>query len=138
MTPHTKPHVLIADDNATLARVIEFNLGEAGCQTTTVNDGREAWEVLQNRNFDAVITDYQMPGLTGTELCRRLRQQPKYEHLPIILLTAKGLELNLGLLRDELQITAIFAKPFSPQELVRELQASLERLDENEPKQAGV
>jgi CheY-like chemotaxis protein len=59
-----------------------------------------------------------MPEMTGLELCRRLRATEEYAHTPIILLTAKGLELELPALQRELEISAIFPKPFSPSEVV--------------------
>jgi CheY-like chemotaxis protein len=59
-----------------------------------------------------------MPEMTGLELCRRLRATTEYEKTPIILLTAKGLELELPALQRELNISAIFPKPFSPSEVV--------------------
>ena len=71
------------------------------------------------RSIDIVITDQQMPEMTGVELCRELRNLPQYASCPIILLTAKGLELELPKLRDELGIDATFAKPFSPSAVVK-------------------
>jgi CheY-like chemotaxis protein len=59
-----------------------------------------------------------MPEMTGLELCRRLRATVEYAHTPIVLLTAKGLELELPALQRELNISAIFPKPFSPSEVV--------------------
>jgi two-component system response regulator CpxR len=59
-----------------------------------------------------------MPEMTGLELCRRLRATAEYANTPIILLTAKGLELELPALQRELAISAIFPKPFSPSEVV--------------------
>ena len=60
-----------------------------------------------------------MPEMTGIELCRNLRDMPEYKECPIILLTAKGLELELPRLQRELDIDATFSKPFSPSALVK-------------------
>lgn len=108
---------LIVDDNVALARVIQFALDGAGFQAQTAFNGRVALEAAQETQFDVVVTDHQMPEMTGVELCRQLRAMPQYAERPIILLTAKGLELELPRLRDELGIDATFAKPFSPSEL---------------------
>jgi CheY-like chemotaxis protein len=72
-----------------------------------------------------VVTDQQMPEMTGCELCERLRQDERYREIPIIMLTAKGLELELPRLRDELGITATFLKPFSPNEIVQAVEDCL-------------
>jgi CheY-like chemotaxis protein len=110
---------LIVDDNLALARVTQFALDRAGYETQTARNGRLALEVAQASQFDVVVTDQQMPEMTGIELCRELRKLDAYAGCPIILLTAKGLELELPRLRDELGINAVFSKPFSPGAVVR-------------------
>jgi two-component system chemotaxis response regulator CheY len=109
---------LIVDDNVALARVTQFALTRAGFDAKIAPNGRKALELAQADAFDIVITDQQMPEMTGLELCRRLRAAAQYESTPIILLTAKGLELELPALQRELDISAIFPKPFSPSEVV--------------------
>ena len=110
---------LIVDDNIALARVTQFALDNAGFETQTASNGQIALELAQESRYDIVITDQQMPHLTGIELCRALRDLPEYANCPIVLLTAKGLELELPRLRDELGIEATFAKPFSPSAIVK-------------------
>lgn len=110
---------LVVDDNLALARVTQFSLDRAGFETQTARNGQVALELAQTMHFDVVVTDQQMPVLTGIELCRELRKLPAYAECPIILLTAKGLELELPRLRDELGINAVFSKPFSPAAVVR-------------------
>lgn len=118
MTTRIK-RALIVDDNTALARVSQFALDSAGFETTTACNGRVALELALKSQFDIVITDQQMPELTGTELCQKLRDLPQYADCPIILLTAKGLEIELHRLREELGINATFAKPFSPSLIVK-------------------
>lgn len=110
---------LIVDDNLALARVTQFALDRAGYETETARNGRLALEVAQVSQFDVIVTDQQMPEMTGIELCRELRKLEAYAACPIILLTAKGLELELPRLREELGINAVFSKPFSPGAVVR-------------------
>ncbi len=110
---------LIVDDNVALARVTQFALDKAGFETQTAFNGRLALEAALETPFDIVITDQQMPEMTGVELCQKLRNLPTYANCPIILLTAKGLELELPRLRKELGINATFAKPFSPSAIVK-------------------
>jgi CheY-like chemotaxis protein len=118
MTPNAKK-ILIVDDNVALARVIQFAMEGAGFETVTAQNARIAFERAQLTQFDVVITDQQMPEMTGVELCRELRAMPAYLDCPIILLTAKGLELELPRLQHELDIDATFSKPFSPSALVK-------------------
>ena len=115
----TNLRALIVDDNIALARVTQFALDNAGYETQTAANGKRALELAIETHFDIVITDQLMPHLTGIELCRALRALPEYAACPIVLLTAKGLELELPRLRDELGIDATFAKPFSPSAIVK-------------------
>lgn len=110
---------LVVDDNLALARVTQFALDRAGFETQIARNGRLALEAAQQSQFDVVVTDQQMPEMTGIELCRGLRQLPEYMDCPIILLTAKGLELELPRLREELGISGVFSKPFSPAAVVK-------------------
>jgi CheY-like chemotaxis protein len=109
---------LVVDDNVALARVTQFALTRAGFDVRIAGNGRKALEFAQVEQFDIIISDQQMPEMTGLDLCRRLRAMAEYAHTPIILLTAKGLELELPTLQRELEISAIYPKPFSPSEVV--------------------
>jgi CheY-like chemotaxis protein len=110
---------LVVDDNLALARVTQFALDRAGFETQIARNGRLALEAAQQSQFDVVVTDQQMPEMTGIELCSELRKLPEYMDCPIILLTAKGLELELPRLREELGISGVFSKPFSPAAVVK-------------------
>jgi CheY-like chemotaxis protein len=109
---------LVVDDNIALARVTQFALNRAGFDARIASNGRKALDFAQAETYDIIISDQQMPEMTGLELCQRLRATAEYAHTPIILLTAKGLELELPTLQRELEISAIFPKPFSPSEVV--------------------
>ncbi len=114
-----KKRALIVDDNTALARVTQFALDGAGFETATACNGRVALDLALESQFDVVITDQQMPEMNGTELCQKLRDEPNYAECPIILLTAKGLELELSKIQEEIGINATFAKPFSPSAIVK-------------------
>ncbi len=131
MSDNTK-RALIVDDNVALARVTQFALDGAGFETQTAYNGRLALDAALQTQFDIVITDQQMPEMTGVELCQELRSLPTYANCPIILLTAKGLELELPRLRDELGINATFAKPFSPSAIVKSCRELLTSTQEPE------
>jgi DNA-binding response OmpR family regulator len=110
--------VLVAEDNAILADVLRFNLQRAGFEVVTVENGRLALEELEQRPFDLLITDYQMPEVDGQLLCQSIRKQAAFANLPIIMCSAKGLELDTRALCEEYQISKVIFKPFSTQELV--------------------
>ncbi len=118
------PHrVLLCDDEIHIVRAAEFKLTRAGYDVHCACNGLEAWEEIQRRLPDVLITDCQMPRLDGIGLCRRIRQSAETRNLPVFMLTAKGYELSHSELQKELGILAIIAKPFSPREL-------LQRVDE--------
>lgn len=117
--------ILVVEDNPAMSRVIAFNLARAGFEVITAGDGREAWEQVQQISFDLIVTDQQMPRMEGLDCCRRLRELEQYRETPVILLTAKALELDRQELADEFGVTAVFMKPFSPIELVHFIQDCL-------------
>ena len=122
MMDNADQHVLIAEDTAVLALMLRRTLQRAGFTVTIAKNGREAWDKAQSIGFDAIVTDQQMPEMTGTELCEQLRQLQGYAHTPVIMITAKAYELDLTRVREELNIWAIFAKPFSPTSVQRALE----------------
>ena len=65
--------VLVVEDNSALANVLTFNLKRSGYDVTIARNGREAWDILQNRSADLVVADHQMPEMSGIELCQKIR-----------------------------------------------------------------
>ena len=112
-------HILIVEDNLAMCRVIQVILEKAGHGVTCAYDGEAGWQAALDNCFDLVITDQQMPRMTGIELCRKLRTHDKYVHTPVLMLTAKGHELDMAILKQELGIAEIFAKPFSPSTIIK-------------------
>ena len=115
--------ILAVEDNPALAGVIRFNLRKAGFAVTCARNGHEAWQLLGSQQFDFLVTDHQMPEMTGYELCERMRADPRLCRLPVIMLTAKGLELELSKLKDKLGVMHVLPKPFSPSELVQKIES---------------
>lgn len=123
-------HILVVEDNAALASVVRFNLQRAGFRVSVACNGRVAWEAVQEEDFDLIVTDQQMPEMTGREFCERMRMLDQYRDTPVIMLTAKGMELELPRLKAELGIAATFLKPFSPKEIVKAVENQLEAVGE--------
>lgn len=109
--------ILVAEDDPVFRRVIVFTLERQGFAVTAASNGMMAWELAQQHDFDGMVTDHQMPGLTGIELLERLRTTSKFVGKPIILCTAKGLELDSGFLIERYGLATVLHKPFSPQRL---------------------
>jgi CheY-like chemotaxis protein len=124
--------ILFAEDNVAMANVVKFRLKKAGFVVTHVPDGHAAWEHARQESFDLIVTDHQMPLLSGVELCERLRQTDEYCQTPVILLTAKQLELNREMLQQQLGVSQIIAKPFSPSHLIEAIEEQLTALARHE------
>ncbi len=110
--------ILIAEDNRVLADVMRFNLEAEGFEVTVAHNGRKALGIAQAECFDLIISDYQMPGLSGEELLRGIRADSVNTSAVCVLCSAKGYELDEGQLKDDLGLHSIVLKPFSPRDLV--------------------
>jgi two-component system, OmpR family, alkaline phosphatase synthesis response regulator PhoP len=106
--------IIVADDEAHITRAVTMKLSKVGFDVEAVHDGQAALDAAQRETPAMVITDFQMPRMDGLSLCRNLRDCPETQEIPIILLTAKGFELDEQTLAEELRITRLVVKPFSP------------------------
>jgi CheY-like chemotaxis protein len=120
-----KARILVCEDNVALSGVICFNLVRAGFEVTSVVNGRLALEALEKSQFDLVLSDQQMPMMTGIQLCENMRDLPTNRNTPFILLTAKCMEIDRARLAQTLKISAALPKPFSPSELVSCIEEAL-------------
>ncbi|MCP3905312.1 MAG: HD domain-containing protein [Planctomycetes bacterium] len=105
--------ILIVDDEVHIRQVLSIKLRNAGYETFTAEDGRKGLEIARAEHPSLVITDFQMPFMSGLELSAELAEAPETREIPIILLTARGHSLDEGLARTE-NIREILSKPFSP------------------------
>jgi CheY-like chemotaxis protein len=107
--------VLIAEDNPCLARVLSFKFKSCGYTTIVCENGQDAWNAFEANSVAAVVSDHEMPKISGVELARQIRAaDPK---IPFFLVTGRQLELPAGI-AEKLNITRIFGKPFSPADVV--------------------
>ncbi|QOK53064.1 phosphate regulon transcriptional regulator PhoB [Brucella suis bv. 2] len=120
------PRIAVVEDEEALSVLLRYNLEAEGYQVDTMLRGDEAEIALRESVPDLLILDWMLPGVSGIELCRRLRQRPETERLPIIMLTARGEEservrgLSVG--ADDYVV-----KPFSTPELLARVKAMLRR-----------
>lgn len=84
--------ILVVEDEAALAELLAYNLEAAGHEVRVARDGEEAALLLAEEDFDLALIDWMLPGLSGLELCRRLRRQERTRGLPVIMVTARGEE----------------------------------------------
>jgi two-component system, OmpR family, alkaline phosphatase synthesis response regulator PhoP len=113
--------VLLCDDEIHILRAAELKVARSGYDVRIARDGQEAWEMIQQDKPDVLVTDVQMPRLDGFALSARIRDDESTRDLPILMLTAKGFELEQQEMMALFGIVDIIAKPFSPRELVRRI-----------------
>ena len=109
--------ILVADDETHILNVVSLKLRNAGYEVLTASDGQEALDLARERHPDLLITDFHMPVLSGLELCRRLKQDPRTAGIPAIMLTARGYHLDEQDTRTS-GIRRMLSKPFSPRHLL--------------------
>jgi two-component system, OmpR family, phosphate regulon response regulator PhoB len=118
--------ILVVEDEADLAELIVFNLRQAGHTAVSVGEGYAALAEVRRARPDLVVLDVMLPDLNGVEVCRRLRRDPGTERLPVLMLTAKGEEVD-RVVGFEVGADDYVVKPFSPRELVLRIEAILRR-----------
>ena len=123
----TKPALLLVEDDRALADLLMWHFDREGYEIVRTADGDEALLLAEERVPDLVILDWMIEGVSGIEVCRRLRRRPSTAHVPIIMLTARGEETDRirGL---ETGADDYVTKPFSPRELLARVGAVLRRV----------
>ena len=125
--------VLVADDEAHILHVVSMKLRNAGYEVLTAVDGEEAYELCLVERPDLLITDYQMPYMTGMELCVKLRSDDRTKSIPAIMLTARGFDLEAEEM-IKAGIATVLAKPFSPREVLEKVTGLLNEDAEDQSK----
>ena len=123
-------NILVVDDEKDLLELVEYNLAKEGYKVAAAGNGLDALKIARKESPSLIILDIMLPGMQGLEVLRELKKKPESQDIPVILLTAKGGELDrvLGL---ELGADDYVTKPFSPRELVARVKAVLRRLSTN-------
>lgn len=118
--------ILVVDNEADIRRFIEVNLRLEGFEVLVASDGPEGLKAAIDLDPSLVLLDVMMPGIDGIEVCRRLRADPRTSHIPVILLTGKGLTVDkvVGLAAGA---DDYILKPFDPMELVARVRTTLRR-----------
>lgn len=124
MMAESSRRVLVIDDEAHIVQVLSLKLRNAGYEVLTASDGEEGFEIARKSIPDLIITDFQMPYMTGLELCQALSKEAATASIPILMLTARGYALDdediaLGNIRE------VLSKPFSPRSIVQLVEQTL-------------
>jgi DNA-binding response OmpR family regulator len=125
----TKKRILVAEDEADVLQLINLALQRAGFEVLKAEDGATAVRLAREHGPALIVMDIMMPGMTGLEACRLLKQDSRTMRIPVVMLTAKAEEVDriVGL---ELGADDYVTKPFSPRELVLRIQAILRRFSD--------
>jgi two-component system phosphate regulon response regulator PhoB len=121
-----KETILVIEDEEDIRELVRYNLVKEGYRVAQAMSGEEGFQSAKNNHPGLILLDLMLPGLDGLEVCRLLKANPKTQHIPIVMLTAKGEESDIvtGL---ELGADDYLTKPFSPKILVARLRTVLRR-----------
>ena len=121
------PHILVVEDEDALATLLQYNLEKEGYHVQLCGDGEEALTLIDERQPDLAVLDWMLPGVSGIEVCRRLRQRVETRNMPIIMMTARGEETDrirgLDTGADDYVV-----KPVAMSELAARIRAVLRRI----------
>jgi DNA-binding response OmpR family regulator len=122
----TRLAALLIDDDSRLGALVTEYLGRNEIDVTVAGDGERGLAALRKRRFDVVLLDLMLPGVDGLEVCRRIRAAPEWADVPVVMLTARGEDVDriVGL---ELGADDYLPKPFNPRELLARIRAVLRR-----------
>jgi DNA-binding response OmpR family regulator len=120
----SKGRILVVDDEIYIVHILDFSLGMEGYEVLTALDGEQALERLKSDKPDLVVLDIMMPKLDGYEVCRAIKSDPDTRHIPVILLSAKGRNVDQKMGFD-VGADDYITKPFSPRKLVERINSLL-------------
>jgi two-component system phosphate regulon response regulator PhoB len=125
-------HVLVIDDEPDILELVRFGLTQEGFSVETAATAGEGLACIASRLPDLVVLDLMLPDMSGTEVCRKLRSQTETARLPVLMLTARGEEVD-RVVGFELGADDYVTKPFSPRELALRVKAVLRRSAPSSP-----
>lgn len=121
--------ILIVDDFSTMRRIIKNLLRDLGFNNTQeADDGNTGLPMLQSGNFDFLVTDWNMPGMTGIDLLRAVRADEKLKHLPVLMVTAEAKKEQIVLAAQE-GVNGYIVKPFTAQTLKEKIEKIFQRIE---------
>ncbi|MCE5239824.1 response regulator [bacterium] len=124
-----KKRILVVDDERHIVRLVQVNLERAGYEVLTAFDGVEALEKVKNEMPDMVVLDVMMPRMDGFEVLKNLQSDPRFQNIPVIMLTAKAQDADIfkGWASG---VSSYLTKPFNPRELLVFVERIFQSMDE--------
>ncbi len=120
--PDPNIRILVVDDMATMRRIIKGLLNQLGYKNIEeAEDGKVALQKLKNEKFDFVVTDWNMPNMTGLELVQEIRKDPELKHLPVLMVTAEAKKENV-LMAIKAGVNNYIVKPFTAEVLKEKME----------------
>ena len=126
----SKGKILVVDDEIYIVHILDFSLGMEGYEVITALDGEQALEKVKAEKPDLIVLDIMMPKLDGYEVCKNIKSSAETQHIPVILLSAKGRNVDQKLGFD-VGADDYITKPFSPRKLVERINAILGQTSPN-------
>jgi two-component system phosphate regulon response regulator PhoB len=122
--------ILVIEDDEDIQTLINHNFSREGFKVTICGNGTEGLNKIRQEPFDCVLLDLMLPGLDGLEICKKIKKDPKTQHVPIIMVTAKGEESDI-IVGLELGADDYVVKPFSPKVLIARVRSILRRTSQD-------
>jgi two-component system alkaline phosphatase synthesis response regulator PhoP len=116
----SRKKVLIVDDEIHIVHVVAIKLRNNDYEVISAENGEEAFKLACSEIPDIIVTDYQMPVMTGLQLVEKIRQCDRTKDIPVIMLTARSFAIEERQ-KEQLQISQCLSKPFSPKELLENI-----------------
>jgi two-component system alkaline phosphatase synthesis response regulator PhoP len=120
--------ILVVDDEQAILELVRYNLAKRGYRVLLAETGESALSLGSNDLPDLIVLDLMLPGIDGLDVCRHLKANPQTQHIPVILLTARGQEEDIAT-GMEMGADDYITKPFSPKVLISRIRAALRRKD---------
>ena len=123
--------ILIVDDFSTMRRIVKNLLADLGyTNTAEADDGKTAWPMLESGEFDFVVTDWNMPGMTGIDLLKAVRSSEKLRALPVLMVTAEAKRDQI-IAAAQAGVSGYVVKPFTAAALQEKIEKIFERVEAN-------
>ncbi len=120
--------ILVVDDFSTMRRIVKNLLRDLGFNNVSeADDGSTALPILKSGNFDFLVTDWNMPGMTGIDLLKAVRADPNLKHLPVLMVTAESKREQI-ILAAQAGVNGYIVKPFTAQTLKEKIDKIFERI----------
>lgn len=119
--------ILVVDDEVHIVQVVAIKLRNNGFEVITAENGAEGLELAIQERPDLIVSDFQMPVMSGLEMIENLRAKPETRDIPVVMLTARGFAIEDDK-KQQLRITACLSKPFSPRELLQSIESVLHQI----------